>query len=117
MNARLPVISAIVDNQVFVKEPSLVYFDVVNLGTKTITAFFVRLYCTSPDGVEHFVGSTGQDMIDYLDPMPESEQENKSVRPIGRIEPLSRRRAGRNVTWCEGAPVIRPSRARNGDVR
>ena len=46
----VPVVSAAADNQVFERQLSVVYFDLVNLGTKTITAYFLRIYCTAADG-------------------------------------------------------------------
>ena len=101
-----PVVSAAADNQVFERQLNVVYFDLVNLGTKTITASFLRIYCTAADGTEHFVGRSGQDMIDYPDPMPESGADKDQVRPFGRVEPLLRKRTGRNIFGCADAPVV-----------
>lgn len=102
-----PVYSAIAENQIFESAPKIIYFDIVNVGRKTITAYVAGLYCVASDGVEHYIGGGGQDMIDASDPFPESIEAKKPADVFGWIEPQSRKRIGHNIIGCPEDPATR----------
>jgi hypothetical protein len=85
----------------------IIYFDLVNVGSKTITAYSVGRFCTASDGVEHYLGSGGQDMIESSDPFPGSIAAKKPTDVWGWIEPQSRKRTGHNIFGCMEDTAVR----------
>lgn len=59
------VLNAAIDNVTVDPQHQTVHFDIRNLGTQTITAFFARLTQLQSDGSEVQCNAGGQDMIDW----------------------------------------------------
>jgi hypothetical protein len=102
-----PVYSAVAENQIFESTPKIIYFDIVNVGRKTITGYMAGLYCVASDGIEHYIGGGGQDIIDASDPFPGSIEAKKPADVFGWIEPQLRKRIGHNIFGCPEDPAIR----------